>query len=238
MKNIVLHKINGENYSYRPYGICEDLENVTNKTVTLVSPAPGDNFHVFSLVEGATILVKFSHENATNGTTLNVNNTIDIPILIGVSGMTQNQTWVTEDTIEFRYDGGNWVMLNGEMSIDKTINKSFYILTDSIEDIPELPILNNDGSFDLNGWSEDYSILNEFVYNHNVLWSTTIKLNSRNHTAVKYFDSDTFEQFTNPVPITGTKGDNGTFTTTYVPSTKTLKFNTAFTNVNLDLKQY
>jgi hypothetical protein len=47
-----------------------------------------------------------------------------------------------------------------------------------------------------------------------------------------------FEGFVGPIVVTGTKGDNGTFTTEYVSSTKTLKFTSAFNNINLDIKGY
>ena len=185
MKNIVLHKINGENYSYRPYGICEDIESTPNKSVTLISPVSGDDSHVFSLVNGATVLVKFSFENATDNTTLNVNETGEFPITIGENNLSQTQTWVPGDTIEFRYNEEKWVMLNGEMSLDKSAIKTFYIITDSIENIPELPEILDNGSFNINGWSEDNSILNSFVYDDNVVWSTTIRVNIRNNTAFK-----------------------------------------------------
>jgi hypothetical protein len=144
--------------------VCEDGSNIADKAVELVSPDQGDTVHEFSLVEGATILVKFSEENNTNGTTLNVNDTGARPVLIGGNELTPSQTWVVGDTIEFRYDGNNWVMLNGEMSIDKAIVKTFYIITDSINQVPELPELNEDGSFDPVEWSDDVNVLGGVEY--------------------------------------------------------------------------
>jgi hypothetical protein len=64
-----------------------------------------------------------------------------------------SQTWVTNDTIEFRYDGEHWVMLNGEMSIDKTYIKTLYILTNDLT-TPVLPTISEDGTIILGDWSE------------------------------------------------------------------------------------
>jgi hypothetical protein len=113
-------------------------------------------------VHGATILVTFTDVNNTSNTTLNVNNTGAKPIFIGMDELKSSQTWVTNDTIEFRYDGEHWIMLNGEMSIDKTYIKTLYTLTDNINTIPTLPTIN-DGIIELGSWNENPPS-NDFVY--------------------------------------------------------------------------
>lgn len=236
MKNIILHKINGDIYSYRPYGICQDTSEIQNKTVQIVSPDSTDVNHEFSLVTGATILVTFTDINNTSNTTLNVNNTGSKPIFIGNAELSLNQTWVTNDTIEFRYDGEHWVMLNGEMSIDKTYIKTLYTLTYNINTTPTLPTIN-EGIIELGSWNENPPS-DDFVYGENIIWSTTIKVNYKNNTVFKDPTSNEYAQFTNPIIVTGQKGDNGTFITEYVESTKTLKFTSALTDINLNLKEY
>lgn len=236
MKNIILHKINGDIYSYRPYGVCESTSSSQDKVVQLVSPDVSDINHEFSLVSGATILVTFTDVNNTSNTTLNVNNTGAKPIFIGNTELSQNQTWVTNDTIEFRYDGEHWIMLNGEMSIDKTYIKTLYTLTDNINTTPTLPTIN-EGIIELGSWDENPPY-NDFVYGQNIIWSTTIKVNYKSNTVFKDPISNEYAQFTNPIIVTGQKGDNGNFITEYVKDTKTLRFTTAFNSINLNLKEY
>jgi hypothetical protein len=139
MKNIILHKINGDIYSYRPYGICQDTSEIQNKTVQIVSPDNSDTNHEFSLVPGATILVTFTDVNNTSNTTLNVNNTGAKPIFIGNTELGLNQTWVTNGTIEFRYDGEHWIILNGPIK-----GAGYFTEADKQEFISELtPTIEN-----------------------------------------------------------------------------------------------
>lgn len=236
MKNIILHKINGDIYSYRPYGVCESSSSSQDKAVQLVSPDNSDINHEFSLIPGATILVTFTDVNNTSNTTLNVNNTGAKPIFIGMDELKSSQTWVTNDTIEFRYDGEHWVMLNGEMSIDKTIIKSLYILTNDLT-TPTLPTISEDGTIILGDWSE-IPQLNNFIYSQNAIWNTTIKINYKSGKVFKDLETNQFAEFSTPMIITGLKGDNGTFITEYIESTKTLKFTSALTDINLNLKEY
>jgi hypothetical protein len=113
-KNIVTLNIDNETYSCRPYVTCSSTKTTVGKTAS---------YSGFTLVEGATILVKFTNGNTATNPTLNVNST-------GAKSIYWNNTNVTSDVIvanniyELYYDGTNWVILGG---VNTTYNLSDFI---------------------------------------------------------------------------------------------------------------
>ena len=84
------------------YGVCSSRSMTTLKTVDI----PG-----FKLVEGATIIVRFTAANSVNNPTLNINETGDIPILAGND--TTYVKWRLGDALMFVYSDVHWVCLGG-----------------------------------------------------------------------------------------------------------------------------
>lgn len=104
-KNIVTLNLDNTDYSFRPYGICSTLGPTAAKYVSIPE---------FTLCEGATVLVKFTHTNTAPNPTLNINDTGAKPIV----GTKLTNTGVCE----FVYDGGSWNMIKSDNS------KTFYLV--------------------------------------------------------------------------------------------------------------
>jgi hypothetical protein len=101
----------------KSYGVCNTDENDANKTVTLKD---------FELYEGATISVSFKYANKAHYPKLKVGNTeakyiyaVNAPLaneLVDVDGEEvmaySPYNWRANETVQFTYDGENWVMSN------------------------------------------------------------------------------------------------------------------------------
>ena len=85
------------------YGTCVTPADTSAKVVVCEN---------FELYEGITISILFDHENATDNTTLNVSDTGDVPVYANGETLTANgpYSWTENDTIDFLYDGTNWIM--------------------------------------------------------------------------------------------------------------------------------
>ena len=85
------------------YGVCSSSKSAVNKTVQIEG---------FSLVEGASIHVKFTNENTASNPKLNVNSTGAKPLQVGASTTTSNpdSSWRAGDILELVYDGTNWII--------------------------------------------------------------------------------------------------------------------------------
>lgn len=118
-KNIVTLNIDSQDYSCRPFTTCSTANGTVAKTVT---------YSGFSLVQGATILVKFTNGNTATNPTLNVNST-------GAKSIYWNNTNVESGMIvannvyELYYDGTNWLILGG---VDTTGSAAKTVTTSSI----------------------------------------------------------------------------------------------------------
>lgn len=116
-KNIVNLKIDGTSYSTRPYGTCTTASGTAAKAVTCAD---------FSLVTGATILVKFTYANSVSSPTLNVNNTGAKPIYYrGAALGSSLYYWGANDTVEFYYNGTQWDLMDVGNTNSTYANYSF-----------------------------------------------------------------------------------------------------------------
>ncbi len=86
-----------------PYGVCSTAAATAAKAVTI------DFSGTLSLFAGLTVRVKFSNSNSAANPTLNVNSTGAKSIMS--YGTTKATTWIAGQTIEFVYDGTNWMMV-------------------------------------------------------------------------------------------------------------------------------
>lgn len=104
-KNIVQLNIDGTSYTQRPYGTCSTAANIAVKVVACDD---------FNLVEGSTVMVKFTNANTVDNPTLNVNNTGDKTIHYRGTALTASSlaNWNAGDVVEFRYNGTQWDLLN------------------------------------------------------------------------------------------------------------------------------
>ncbi len=86
------------------YGVCSTAADTAAKTVTVNN---------FSLVEGATVIVKFTNANSIASPTLNVNGTGAKPIYrYGTTAASTSTTvsgWVAGAVQMFTYDGTGWI---------------------------------------------------------------------------------------------------------------------------------
>lgn len=131
-KNIVNLAINNtkDKYVFRPYGVCNTVSSDPDKIVVFESK---QDVSEFSLVPGATIIVKFNSGNFNltddKVLTLNVNSTGAKEIKHRNEFITSNKPiekfedkidrfvdynhyWEAGDVIEFIYDGASWVMMD------------------------------------------------------------------------------------------------------------------------------
>lgn len=91
---------------YIPFGTCNTAANVAAKTVNITG---------FVLVEGTSVLIKFSHNNTASSPTLNVNNTGAKAIKkVGTTnaGTVVADSWAAGNTVLLTYDGSYWVLTN------------------------------------------------------------------------------------------------------------------------------
>lgn len=103
-KNIVSLNIDGSAYSCRPYVECTTAAATAAKTVT---------YDGFSLVTGATILVKFTNGNSASNPTLNVNSTGAKSINWNGNNIASSSIIKSYTVYELVYDGSYWRLLGG-----------------------------------------------------------------------------------------------------------------------------
>ena len=107
-KNIVELNIDGTIYDQRPYAVCETLRDKTPKQVTLPD---------FTLVDGATIIVKFVNGFSGIRSGLQLNNDVIKNIFINSTDNFLLST-TSEVIMELKYDAsindgnGGWIVLN------------------------------------------------------------------------------------------------------------------------------
>lgn len=107
-KNIKTLTINNEAYTMRPYGVCSTAAGTAAKSVTCAG---------FTLVAGATILVKFTYTNSVASATLNVNTTGAKPIRYNAAATTSSTRWPAGSIVEFFYDGTYWQVLSMQLPL-------------------------------------------------------------------------------------------------------------------------
>ena len=86
-----------------PYATCDTAAATAAKVATIT---PSSNF---SLEKGARVAVKFTHDNAAESPTLNVNNTGAKPIYFKNAALSSSNYWSAGQIIDFIYDGNYWV---------------------------------------------------------------------------------------------------------------------------------
>lgn len=111
-QNIVVTQIDGSQYTTRPMAVCSTAAATAAKTVDY----GGD----FSLVEGATIIVRFTNGNTASNPTLNVDNT-------GAKGLYCRGNYLLPSMLntgtfyELVYDGTYWQILGAVQDHYKNI---------------------------------------------------------------------------------------------------------------------
>jgi len=86
------------------YGICITPASTAAKTVEMSG---------FVLLAGVTVHIKFTYSNTAETPTLNINNTLDIPIVLYGNtsvGQTEAESWTAGAMLTLTYDGTSWVM--------------------------------------------------------------------------------------------------------------------------------
>lgn len=95
------------------YGYCTTAANVDVKTVSIDG---------FELSKGATVRVRFQHENSAAAPKLNVNGTGAYSIMLNGSTLSEENFWRANEVIEFVYDGYWRVSDSGSHSLIKATN--------------------------------------------------------------------------------------------------------------------
>ena len=114
-KNITTLGLDNNEFTLRPYVICNTAGSTTAKTASVAD---------FELFTGATVCVKFTYANATDNPTLNINNTG--AKYIDGSNLLANKAY------EFLYDGNKWLVLNADVAT-KYLPLTGGQITDSLE---------------------------------------------------------------------------------------------------------
>lgn len=92
------------NIASTAYAVCTTAAATAEKTVEMTG---------FSLIQGATIHVKFTNSNTAATPTLNVNSVGPKSIMAYGStkpGTTETKSWYAGSVVTFTYDGTNWIM--------------------------------------------------------------------------------------------------------------------------------
>lgn len=130
-QNIVVTQIDGSQYTTRPIAVCNTAAATAEKTV--------DYGGEFSLVEGATIIVRFTNGNSASNPTLNVDNT-------GAKGLYCRGNYLLPNSLniynfyELIYDGTYWQILGAVQDHFKT-NVSTQAGTDTTGSEITIPVI-------------------------------------------------------------------------------------------------
>ena len=96
------------NFASTAYGICNTEANNANKVVEMTG---------FTLIEGTTVHIKFTHNNTVANPTLNINGTGAKPIVqygTTVAGTTDSTSgWYAGAILALTYDGTDWIRDQG-----------------------------------------------------------------------------------------------------------------------------
>lgn len=141
-KNLVKLNINGTDYDQRPYAVCATTRDNTIKQVTISD---------FTLVDGATIIVKFI--NGFNGLrpVLQLNNDVAKPIFINSTDYFVSSTG--EVIMELKYDAslvngnGGWIVLNTNALMQADWNNTDSYSPQYIRNKPNLSAVAISGSY-------------------------------------------------------------------------------------------
>ena len=113
----------GEKFKWNmnDYCTCSTGASTADKTASLDG---------FVLDTGASVKVKFTNTNTAANPTLNINSTGAKPIMLygtTPAGNRENNSWSAGSTVEFIYDGTNWVVQGGNVTNNAIFKKPVYI---------------------------------------------------------------------------------------------------------------
>ena len=100
------------------YGVCTTQEAYVAKVATVND---GNGLDANNIKTGTKITIQFSYGNTASNPTLNVNSTGAKPIFAQGVRLPNTWFWKANDTINFVYDGTNWVMTDKPNQYDDII---------------------------------------------------------------------------------------------------------------------